>query len=224
MGAPKGNNYWKLRKRSGRLPKHKSVKDLNRLLSGYLSGEKLTPYTNSEFCELLGMGRETLKGNCKISTDHALFFSNMIDEFFYRNLTLYLKGEIKQEVIARELSKRGIRIEIEVKKGDSIIKRSNPSSFKQKNKDGYVYLIKAKDYNFYKIGFSTNVKRRLRDINASNPFEIEIIEIYKGLTAYDLEQSIHLKYNKDRIKNEWYKFNANQVNEIVKLINSHGST
>jgi hypothetical protein len=70
--------------------------------------------------------------------------------------------------------------------------------------DGYMYIIRLKGHDIYKIGVSRNPKRRINDIKSSNPFDIEIkyLKFYKDV--YQLEKLVLDRVEINKIKGEWF--------------------
>lgn len=82
-------------------------------------------------------------------------------------------------------------------------------------KSGYVYFIKIKDTSKFKIGVSTNPKRRLSDISSVIPFDLEILAVNFIKEPYEFEQSIIDKFKGDLIRNEWFDLNISQAKYIM---------
>lgn len=84
-----------------------------------------------------------------------------------------------------------------------------------KNSVGYIYFLNIVGTNKYKIGVSTNPKRRLRDISSYIPFELKLLSIHKLNTPYEIEQDFINLYSDNLIKNEWFEFDLNTVKKIM---------
>jgi len=84
-----------------------------------------------------------------------------------------------------------------------------------KVKDAYIYFINIDGTDKYKIGVSTNPKRRLRDISSGIPFELNILSIHFIKDVYKYEQSFIDKYKANLIKAEWFHFNIETAKEIM---------
>ena len=82
---------------------------------------------------------------------------------------------------------------------DKKIKKLTGKS-RTKNK-GFVYLLKCA--NNYKIGFSNNTNRRIKELDV-RPFKIERIKQWENDVAYDIEQELHKKFTEYKVDNEWY--------------------
>lgn len=89
-------------------------------------------------------------------------------------------------------------------------------SRKEPNYSGYVYFLECGGK--YKIGYSKNVEKRIRELDY-RPFKINLIIKSKNvLNAYKIEQNLHIKYEKYKIIGEWYSFDEEQVEEIKKYL------
>jgi hypothetical protein len=78
---------------------------------------------------------------------------------------------------------------------------------KQKyNSQTSVYLIGNVDLNYYKIGFAFDSIARMRSLCL--PFDVALlasIMMRNRYEALDLEQGLHIKYQKSAIKGEWFR-------------------
>ena len=82
--------------------------------------------------------------------------------------------------------------------GDYI--KSNTKT-KERDKSGYVYVLRCADK--YKIGYSQNVERRMRQLD-TRPFPLElVIKVYSEI-AYDIEQELHKSLQEYKLTGEWY--------------------
>lgn len=69
---------------------------------------------------------------------------------------------------------------------------------------GYVYLLECGGK--YKIGFSNNVERRIKQLD-TRPFELKLIcKVYSDI-AFKVEQELHRRFSNCKVTGEWYKFN-----------------
>lgn len=75
----------------------------------------------------------------------------------------------------------------------------------------FTYLLF--DGTYYKIGQSTNVKKRFLSIRTGNP-NVKIICFGRGRT----EKNLHEEYDIYRIRGEWFDFIPEQVVKIIKQI------
>lgn len=84
-----------------------------------------------------------------------------------------------------------------------------PSS--KKYGPGYVYLIKATDSNYCKIGISINPKRRLYTIDQTVPFDVELIHTMPVRSMKQCEDSWHYIFKKKRMKGEWFILDEDDI-------------
>jgi hypothetical protein len=78
-----------------------------------------------------------------------------------------------------------------------------------------IYVLKAINHNYFKIGVSQNIERRLRDVNSSSPIEVELLFSKKIRNAYDLERFIHELIKDYHLRNEWFEIDDYSVLELV---------
>lgn len=88
------------------------------------------------------------------------------------------------------------------------IDRAPPKSLRRlvnddKDKERTVYLIGLAGTDMYKVGIATDVKSRLKDIQGSNPFEVEVINTVQGtkVTEYMLQSCLESFW----VRGEWFE-------------------
>jgi len=105
---------------------------------------------------------------------------------------------------------------------DEIIKHLNNENSKKtesyfpeikKSKQG-LYLI-SHGNEFLKIGVTSDIKRRLKEIRFANPNHINVLFFIENV--YLLEKILHLRFDNYRINNEWFHYNES-ILEIFKTI------
>ncbi len=79
---------------------------------------------------------------------------------------------------------------------------------------GYVYFIQIISSGEIKIGYSTNVKKRMNGLQTAIPEKIKLLGFFAG--DKQKEKELHKKFKHLRIKGEWFKCDAS----IIDLINS----
>jgi len=80
-----------------------------------------------------------------------------------------------------------------------------------------IYFIGNKKENICKIGVSSNVEKRIKEIQCSCPFSVEVLITYPVSDDYLIEKALHNKYNEHRQNGEW--FNLSVITEIHEGIN-----
>lgn len=72
-------------------------------------------------------------------------------------------------------------------------------------RDGYVYIFKVSD-GIYKIGMTTNVTKRMKDLSASCPY-LKCIWTARVRDRYFAEKDLHKVFKKSKINRECYALN-----------------
>ena len=70
--------------------------------------------------------------------------------------------------------------------------------------------------NQVKIGYSTNVERRLKQLSTGNPNILTVIALLGGDKR--LEKELHFKFRHYRINREWFNFQPIMVTEFERLV------
>lgn len=111
------------------------------------------------------------------------------------------KEQIEEEKILAELKER-----------EEIIKQER----RNQSGSGYVYLMECNGK--YKIGYSRNIKQRLKALNCGL-YEVKLISKSAfSEKAYVYEKNLHDLYKEQNIRAEWYELKAQQVLDVKKII------
>ena len=78
--------------------------------------------------------------------------------------------------------------------------------------EDYIYIVKSNGK--YKIGYTSNLKSRLKDYKIHFGL-VELVYVYKGYNCFDLEQTIHNMVILKKINGEWFDLNSNDVLKII---------
>ena len=114
---------------------------------------------------------------------------------------------------------------IELLKNETIKKRAIKETekylFDESKKEDFLHIIKNE--GLYKIGFTANIKRRLKDYKSHNG-NVNLVYVIKSDNCFELESIIHQEYSKQRITGEWFDLSDNDLFNIIskcsyKLIN-----
>jgi len=71
-----------------------------------------------------------------------------------------------------------------------------------------IYLITANEYaGIYKIGLTSDVDRRLRDMQTACPFVLYAFRAYTVINPAAVEAMLHAFFHKKRLKGEWFRLN-----------------
>ena len=85
-----------------------------------------------------------------------------------------------------------------------------------------IYLIKTKDNDFYKIGYTSNsVKKRLKSIQTCCPYKLEIINKVNG--SIQEEKILHTLFKEHKTQGEWFKLDKIYLDILLNVM-QHIST
>ncbi|MDX1365607.1 MAG: GIY-YIG nuclease family protein [Arenibacter latericius] len=83
-----------------------------------------------------------------------------------------------------------------------------------------VYVINAENTDFYKIGRTRSISKRMRTANGFCPHKLNLIHYVEFDSIKDMqvsEKRLHAIYRDNRIKLEWFELNIEQLKDIKKL-------
>ena len=81
----------------------------------------------------------------------------------------------------------------------------------------FVYFIKAKDLNVYKIGRASSPSARLKTIQACSPIEVTLLHTIHSANSIELEKKIHQIFSKFRLHGEWFEIPADNETLLVLM-------
>jgi hypothetical protein len=80
---------------------------------------------------------------------------------------------------------------------------------------GHIYLLRGGDY--FKIGFSEKVSRRIRQISPVLPFKVELIHTMETDDMILAERFLHEKYADKRTNGEWFLLEQPDVDWLTSI-------
>ncbi len=80
-----------------------------------------------------------------------------------------------------------------------------------------IYIIKCGEY--HKIGVTSNIKKRMRNMQTNAPLPLELVYIKECDNAEELETYVHNKYFYKQTVGEWFKIKDGDIDEIKAIIN-----
>lgn len=81
----------------------------------------------------------------------------------------------------------------------------------------YIYAIKSDD-GYYKIGRSSNPKRRLKSLSVGNPNELTLVASSPVVEAQRREKDIHEQFGEWRVRGEWFDLPLEKEPELIEFI------
>jgi hypothetical protein len=89
------------------------------------------------------------------------------------------------------------------------------ASSKDTNSIPEVYLVGNRKNKTLKIGFSTQVKKRIEGLQVSSPYQLELISKVQGTMA--LEKKLHKEFSHLRISGEWFKWSDEIIQKFKHM-------
>lgn len=83
---------------------------------------------------------------------------------------------------------------------------------------GKIYLIKEKDNENYKIGYtSKNIEERIKELQTGNGNKLILVHTFETKFATVLEKTLHRRYKSKNLIGEWFELDEKDVNEFPVL-------
>lgn len=79
--------------------------------------------------------------------------------------------------------------------------------------DKFIYILKSGDY--YKIGITTNIVRRKRELQTGNPIQLLFVCSSFFENAAEFENILHQAFDEYRVKGEWFNFPPEKLEEVI---------
>ena len=78
-----------------------------------------------------------------------------------------------------------------------------------------IYFVQAVQLKLIKIGFSSNVEKRVAALSTACPDELKILKVVRG--GQEVEGQIHKKFSRDRVRGEWFNPSEDLLSYIESL-------
>lgn len=88
---------------------------------------------------------------------------------------------------------------------------------RQNVRDGIVYVIRAGQSNLYKIGRTTNISRRLRQLQTMNSQQLSVVKLIQCHDAIAVEKTLHQKFSLYRRQGEWFELHESAIKFVEAL-------
>ena len=76
-----------------------------------------------------------------------------------------------------------------------------------------------KDYDTinYKIGITSNIKKRIKQLQTGNSNRLQLVCYIKNDNVYNLEKELHNHFKDKLVFGEWYNLNLDDIEYINNL-------
>jgi hypothetical protein len=78
-----------------------------------------------------------------------------------------------------------------------------------------VYVMRVRQ--FYKIGYTTDIRKRYNDISVSNPFKVTLMITIVSEAAQLLESQLHERFAAKRVRGEWFRLDEEDLAFLREL-------
>jgi hypothetical protein len=79
-----------------------------------------------------------------------------------------------------------------------------------------VYFVKHNAIDPIKIGYTTDIEKRLTHLAVSSPFGLTLVGTIISDDAQAIEKELHLRFSQYRLKGEWFEITRAQVEAAIK--------
>ena len=76
-----------------------------------------------------------------------------------------------------------------------------------------IYIIKCNEY--IKVGISNDPKRRLKDLQTSNPYKLKLLSVYQPKQPVIAERVIHALLDKYHERGEWFNCSFDIADKVI---------
>ena len=87
---------------------------------------------------------------------------------------------------------------------------------RRKDNSGFIYLVHCE--GFYKIGIATNLRKRVSNIQTSNPFKVTLVAYTKTENVFADELELHELFKDKRVRGEWFKLNDDDLFYLREIL------
>jgi hypothetical protein len=91
-----------------------------------------------------------------------------------------------------------------------------PTNMRHADKMPSVYLVKSGKH--YKIGFSSDIDKRLKNLDANAPMGVKLIWRFRSKYAEYLERLLHYYLMDKHLRREWFTLTNDDVDFIKEIV------
>jgi len=182
-----------------------SVKYLNKL------------YSNLENYKNLRVKKGKIINYCPENTDIGFMNVEQYIEVIYDVMSLdkIISKEDFINKLGGEFFRKALEIDKRVLKLEG--KKNKDKKEIRKGTKGVVYLLKIKGESKYKIGVSSNFKKRYNQLASKMPYKLLIVHKINSNNMYHLEKELHNRFKNKKIKGEWFNLEEKDIKYICSI-------
>jgi len=83
--------------------------------------------------------------------------------------------------------------------------------------EGFVYLVQPKGHNVFKIGCTTDINRRIQQIQKKLGRDVHCIHYFKSRDYFTAEQRVHCIFETSRLSKEWFILSDEEINKFCQI-------
>jgi len=155
----------------------------------------------------LRTGNDEVKDVCEIWEGGCIPDYKKIDGMIDRLL------ELKNKMTDNDIKKHNEKFWEDFYKRQE--QHSKERSIRKSKIAGYVYVVKFKD--FYKMGRTKSLRKRLKTYDEMYPFKVEVLHTIQVDDYMQIETEILRKFRHRRIKGEWFKLSKTDLKQLNML-------
>lgn len=95
-------------------------------------------------------------------------------------------------------------------------------------KNYFIYVIQMGDKQYFKIGVTNDLERRVKDLQTGNPLPLHIIDSFNFVNrenkhwANQIEKVLHRRFDYCRQMGEWFEFTEKELVIIKEMSSKFG--
>jgi hypothetical protein len=82
------------------------------------------------------------------------------------------------------------------------------------SKAGFVYILQMEGHDYYKIGRTTDINRRVCEIKPQMPGRLTLLLAHRVRNAWVMEANLHRDFSGRRMNGEWFNLNSSEIERI----------
>jgi hypothetical protein len=80
-----------------------------------------------------------------------------------------------------------------------------------------IYIVRCNE--FYKIGITDNIKKRMVALQTGNPYELSLVKTYRAVTTFEGE--IHDMFVRQKVRGEWFQLDTASLEVIMEILEAY---